>query len=59
MCVTLKYFSFWCGWLQIKESMHNANRDHKATLARMEQKFFEEKVSLSGYFKKDCAFFQH
>ena len=25
--------------------MHNANRDHKATLARMEQKFFEEKVS--------------
>lgn len=24
--------------------MYNANRDHKGTLTRMEQKFFEEKV---------------
>ncbi|XP_076442356.1 basal body-orientation factor 1-like isoform X3 [Babylonia areolata] len=31
---------------EIKESMHNANRDHKATLARLEQKFFEEKMRL-------------
>nr|KAG5703549.1 hypothetical protein BaRGS_020183 [Batillaria attramentaria] len=31
---------------EIKEAMHNANRDHKATLARMEQKFFEEKMRL-------------
>lgn len=30
----------------IKNEMHNANRDHKATLARMEQKFFEEKMRL-------------
>lgn len=26
--------------------MYNANRDHKGTLTRMEQKFFEEKVML-------------
>lgn len=31
---------------EIKDSMHNANRDHKATLSRMEQKFFEEKMRL-------------
>lgn len=31
---------------EIKESMYNANRDHKATLSRMEQKFFEEKMRL-------------
>ena len=31
-------------YFQIKESMYNANREHKATLSRMEQKFFEEKV---------------
>ncbi|XP_052697858.1 basal body-orientation factor 1-like isoform X3 [Crassostrea angulata] len=30
----------------IKESMYNANRDHKGTLTRMEQKFFEEKMRL-------------
>ncbi|XP_071161442.1 basal body-orientation factor 1-like isoform X2 [Mytilus edulis] len=30
----------------IKNDMHNANRDHKGTLARMEQKFFEEKMRL-------------
>lgn len=30
----------------IKNDMHGANRDHKATLARMEQKFFEEKMRL-------------
>jgi len=30
----------------IKEAMHNANRDHKSTLGRMEQKFFEEKMRL-------------
>ncbi|KAK3093033.1 hypothetical protein FSP39_010308 [Pinctada imbricata] len=30
----------------IKESMYNANRDHKSTLTRMEQKFFEEKMRL-------------
>jgi hypothetical protein len=29
--------------------MHGANRDHKATLARMEQKFFEEKVNNSTH----------
>ena len=26
--------------------MYNANREHKATLSRMEQKFFEEKVDV-------------
>jgi len=26
--------------------MYNANREHKATLSRMEQKFFEEKVCI-------------
>ncbi|KAL5008353.1 hypothetical protein ScPMuIL_013934 [Solemya velum] len=31
---------------EIKESMYGANREHKATLARMEQKFFEEKMRL-------------
>ncbi|XP_045186628.2 basal body-orientation factor 1-like [Mercenaria mercenaria] len=31
---------------EIKESMYNANREHKATLSRMEQKFFEEKMRL-------------
>ncbi|XP_046551162.1 LOW QUALITY PROTEIN: basal body-orientation factor 1-like [Haliotis rubra] len=31
---------------EIKEAMHSANREHKATLARMEQKFFEEKMRL-------------
>ncbi|KAL4237666.1 hypothetical protein ACF0H5_002380 [Mactra antiquata] len=31
---------------EIKESMYNANREHKATLTRMEQKFFEEKMRL-------------
>ncbi|XP_005096741.1 basal body-orientation factor 1 isoform X2 [Aplysia californica] len=30
----------------IKEAMHTANRDHKSTLGRMEQKFFEEKMRL-------------
>nr|XP_022332139.1 basal body-orientation factor 1-like isoform X3 [Crassostrea virginica] len=30
----------------IKEAMYNANRDHKGTLTRMEQKFFEEKMRL-------------
>ena len=30
--------------LQIKETMFEANREHKDTLTRMEQKFFEEKV---------------
>lgn len=30
----------------IKESMHNTHREHKATLVRMEQKFFEEKMQL-------------
>ena len=25
--------------------MYSANREHKATLSRMEQKFFEEKVN--------------
>ncbi|KAK0046843.1 basal body-orientation factor 1-like isoform X2 [Biomphalaria pfeifferi] len=30
----------------IKEAMHNAGREHKATLARMEQKFFDEKMRL-------------
>lgn len=30
----------------IKESMYNANREHKSTLSRMEQKFFEEKMRL-------------
>ena len=31
---------------QIKENMFSANREHKDTLQRMEQKFFEEKVSI-------------
>ncbi|XP_064623880.1 basal body-orientation factor 1-like [Lineus longissimus] len=31
---------------EIKESMHVANRDHKGTLTKMEQKFFEEKMRL-------------
>ena len=36
-------------FFQIKNDMHGANRDHKATLARMEQKFFEEKVNNSTH----------
>ncbi|XP_064602110.1 basal body-orientation factor 1-like [Liolophura sinensis] len=31
---------------EIKEAMFNTNRDHKETLGRMEQKFFEEKMRL-------------
>ena len=30
--------------IQIKENMFAANKEHKETLQRMEQKFFEEKV---------------
>ena len=29
--------------------MYNANREHKATLSRMEQKFFEEKVNAVAF----------
>ena len=32
--------------MQIKEAMFEANKEHKDTLTRMEQKFFEEKMHL-------------
>jgi hypothetical protein len=32
--------------LKIKEAMFAANREHKDTLGKMEQKFFEEKMRL-------------
>ena len=39
---------------QIKESLMDSNREHKSTVVKMEQKFFEEKVfiyfSISYFF---------
>ena len=44
---------------QIKEAMFDANREHKDTLTRMEQKFFEEKVcSLNLLFRVICVHYQ-
>ena len=40
-CMFLILISF---HFQIKEAMFLANKEHKDTLTRMEQKFFEEKV---------------
>ena len=34
---------------QIKETMLEANKEHKGTLVKMDQKFFEEKVGVLSF----------